>query len=70
MELSIYLKAKLISLESKSKRNSNGKMIKIENLTKQLIEEIGEDPSREGLLKTPSRVSKAWSFSQEVIIKT
>ena len=34
---------------------------KIENLTKQLIEEIGEDPSREGLLKTPSRVSKAWS---------
>ena len=36
--------------------------VKIENLTKQLIEEIGEDPSREGLLKTPSRVSKAWSF--------
>ena len=35
---------------------------KIENLTKQLIEDIGEDPSREGLLKTPSRVSKAWSF--------
>ena len=35
---------------------------KIENLTKQLIEEIGEDPSREGLLKTPSRVSKAWNF--------
>tara|TARA_B100001093_G_scaffold169472_1_gene162235 strand:+ start:1237 stop:1803 length:567 start_codon:yes stop_codon:yes gene_type:complete len=35
---------------------------KIENLTKQLIESIGEDPSREGLLKTPSRVSKAWSF--------
>ena len=35
---------------------------KIENLTKQLIEEIEEDPSREGLLKTPSRVSKAWSF--------
>jgi len=35
---------------------------KIKNLTKQLIEEIGEDPSREGLLKTPSRVSKAWSF--------
>ena len=34
----------------------------IHNLTKQLLEEIGEDPSREGLLKTPSRVSKAWSF--------
>ena len=35
---------------------------KIEEITKQLLEEIGEDPSREGLLKTPSRVSKAWSF--------
>ena len=35
---------------------------KIEVITKQLLEEIGEDPNREGLLKTPSRVSKAWSF--------
>ena len=35
---------------------------KIKNLTAQLLKEIGEDPSREGLLKTPSRVSKAWSF--------
>ena len=35
---------------------------KIKNLTKKLLEEIGEDPSREGLIKTPSRVSKAWSF--------
>lgn len=35
---------------------------KIEVITKQLLEEIGEDPNREGLLKTPRRVSKAWSF--------
>ena len=35
---------------------------KIKNLTKQLLEEIREDPSREGLIKTPSRVSKAWRF--------
>ena len=35
---------------------------RIKNLTKELLKEIGEDPSREGLLKTPSRVSKAWSF--------
>ena len=35
---------------------------KIAELTKLLLKEIGEDPNREGLIKTPSRVSKAWSF--------
>ena len=35
---------------------------KIEDLTKLLLKEIGEDPNREGLIKTPSRVSKAWRF--------
>ena len=35
---------------------------KIEDLTAQLLKEIGEDPSREGLLRTPARVSKAWQF--------
>ena len=35
---------------------------KIEKITKQLLEEIGEDPNREGLIKTPHRVSKAWEF--------
>ena len=34
----------------------------IEDLTIQLLKEIGEDPSREGLLRTPTRVSKAWQF--------
>ena len=34
----------------------------IEILTTQLLKEIGEDPSREGLLRTPARVSKAWQF--------
>ena len=34
----------------------------IEHLTTQLLKEIGENPSREGLLRTPSRVSKAWQF--------
>ncbi len=35
---------------------------KIADLTNKLLEEIGEDPKREGLIKTPLRVSKAWKF--------
>ena len=35
---------------------------KLEEITKDLITEIGEDPNREGLLKTPKRVAKAWQF--------
>jgi GTP cyclohydrolase IA len=35
---------------------------KIEALVRQLLIELGEDPAREGLLKTPLRVAKALSF--------
>tara|TARA_Y100001970_G_C14257143_1_gene876382 strand:- start:7869 stop:8432 length:564 start_codon:yes stop_codon:yes gene_type:complete len=35
---------------------------KLEKLTRELILEIGEDPNREGLIKTPLRVAKAWEF--------
>jgi len=35
---------------------------KIKDLTKQLLIELGENPNREGLLQTPHRVAKAWSF--------
>ena len=35
---------------------------KIADLTRKLLEEIGEDPKREGLVKTPSRVAKSWKF--------
>ena len=33
---------------------------RVEELIKQLIIEIGDDPNREGLLKTPGRVARAW----------
>ena len=35
---------------------------KITEITKKLLNEIGENPNREGLLKTPERVSKSWNF--------
>jgi len=35
---------------------------KITEITKKLLNEIGENPKREGLLKTPERVSKSWDF--------
>lgn len=33
---------------------------KQQNLVKQFLAEIGDDPEREGLLETPKRVTKAW----------
>jgi GTP cyclohydrolase I len=35
---------------------------KLKELTHSLLKEIGEDPAREGLVKTPQRVAKAWEF--------
>ncbi len=35
---------------------------RVEELVKELLIEIGEDPEREGLVKTPSRVAKALEF--------
>jgi GTP cyclohydrolase I len=34
----------------------------LQDLYKGVIEQLGEDPNREGLLKTPERVAKAMQF--------
>ncbi|MEP7207228.1 MAG: GTP cyclohydrolase I FolE [Casimicrobiaceae bacterium] len=35
---------------------------RIEKLVRELLVEIGEDPEREGLIKTPERVARAFAF--------
>ncbi len=35
---------------------------RVQELMRELLVEIGEDPDREGLIKTPERVAKAFSF--------
>jgi GTP cyclohydrolase I len=35
---------------------------KVKKLVRELLIEIGEDPDREGLLRTPQRVAEAWEF--------
>ncbi len=43
---------------------------KIAGLVRQLLVELGEDPSREGLIKTPVRVAKSLSFLTQGYRKT
>ncbi|MDP2361226.1 MAG: GTP cyclohydrolase I FolE [bacterium] len=35
---------------------------RVEELTRELLVQVGEDPAREGLLRTPQRVATAWNF--------
>ncbi len=38
---------------------------KVKKIIRELLLEIGEDPDREGLRKTPERVTKSWQFLTE-----
>ena len=40
----------------------DNKLSKIESLTSELLDLIGEDLNREGIKKTPFRVAKSWEF--------
>jgi GTP cyclohydrolase I len=42
--------------------DSNINLDKIERLVRELLVEIGEDPQREGLIKTPQRMAKCLAF--------
>ena len=35
---------------------------RVEELVRELLLEIGEDPDREGLMNTPGRVARSWAF--------
>jgi GTP cyclohydrolase I len=35
---------------------------RVKELVRELLVELGEDPEREGLLRTPERVARAWGF--------
>lgn len=43
-------------------KRPSGKRAALPSLVRNLLTAIGEDPSREGLRKTPKRVAEAWDF--------
>jgi GTP cyclohydrolase I len=43
-------------------RRKEPDMARLASLTRQLIEELGEDPERDGLKKTPERVARSLAF--------
>jgi len=55
------IKGNWIDSFGRKKRMSNVDLAKIEDAVKQILEAIGEDPEREGLLDTPKRVAKMYS---------
>ena len=48
--------------ETEPKHNSLSQETELESLYLQIIENLGEDPNRQGLVKTPTRAAKAIEF--------
>ena len=53
---------KLIIQGEKKLKPTEARLNKIKDLVKKILQEIGEDPSREGLKNTPERVEKSLKF--------
>ena len=41
---------------------TNANLIRVQELIQELLLQIGEDPKREGIVRTPERVAKAWDY--------
>ncbi len=54
------MNARMAELEALESGDGEGLDARIVELTRELLERIGEDPARDGLVKTPERVAKAW----------
>lgn len=53
----------LVNLPTRQRSDlKSDQQLRFENAVKTMMESVGEDPQREGLLKTPERVFKAYEF--------